>query len=77
MGCCQTSLIESDFHTSLTGSMIVQDKSGLGSKHLPISIPLINDSSPPPPKLTPFFGKKFNFDDSDKGTHETKPLEIS
>ncbi|OMJ64976.1 hypothetical protein SteCoe_40431 [Stentor coeruleus] len=77
MGCCQTSLIESDFQSSLAGSLIIQDKPGLGNKHLPISIPLINDSPAPTPKLTPFFGKKFNFDDSDKGTHEKKSLEIS
>lgn len=77
MGCCQTSLTESEFQSSPAGSMILQDKSGIVSKSLPILIPMINDSSLPPPKLTPYFGRKFNFDDADKGTHDSKPLEIS
>ncbi|OMJ73233.1 hypothetical protein SteCoe_28107 [Stentor coeruleus] len=77
MGCCQISLIESEFQSSPAGSMILPDKPGILNKSLPILIPTINDPSFPPPKLTPYFGRKFNFEDADKGTHDSKPLEIS
>jgi hypothetical protein len=76
MGCCQASIVEHDLHLNQAGSMIAQDKHSYSNRKIPISLPLVSESSIPPPKLTPCFGKKFNFDDY-RSSHETKHLEIN
>ena len=74
MGCCQTSILESEFHSSPTGSLLINEKGG--NKKLAIALTVINDSSAPVPKHTPCFGKKFQFDDGLK-IHENKNLDIN
>jgi hypothetical protein len=76
MGCCQINLLGPELN--LLNSPNMQEKPPDKDKaelHLPISVSI--DNSIPPPTLTPYFGKKFNFDDTEKSNHETKHLEIS
>lgn len=73
MGCCQTSICESEFHSSPSGSLLIHDK--VGTKKLAIALTVINDSSAPIPKQTPCFGKKFQFEEGSK-SHESRNLDI-
>ena len=78
MGCCQTSLLGPDFQSTPIGSINIQEKVPENKKlAFPIPISISNDNNIPQPTITPYFGKKFNFEDCDKTNHESKPLEIS
>lgn len=74
MGCCQTSLSESEFHSSPSGSLLINEKTG--GKKLAIALTVINESSAPIPKQTPCFGKKFQFEEGSK-SHESRNLDIN
>lgn len=77
MGCCQTSLLGSEFQSSPTGSINIQER-GPDKGKLIVPISLSGENAFPTPILTPFFGKnKFKFDDIEKGSHEGKSLEIN
>jgi hypothetical protein len=75
MGCCQTFVLDSELHSSPNGSMVVQDRNV--GKNVPINLTLVNEGYAPAPKLTPYFGKKFQFEESGKGSCESRSLEIN
>ncbi|OMJ81703.1 hypothetical protein SteCoe_17753 [Stentor coeruleus] len=78
MGCCQTSMLGADFQSFPIGSIAInKDCTGSNKNTLVIMDSHSSDHSSPPPIITPYFGKKFSFDESDKHHHDSKALDIS
>ncbi|OMJ81087.1 hypothetical protein SteCoe_18498 [Stentor coeruleus] len=78
MGCCQTSMLGPDFQSFPVGNIAKQKDVQDNNKNL-LELQDSNSSNnpSPPPIITPFFGKKFSFDESEKHHHEIKVPDIS
>ncbi|OMJ65450.1 hypothetical protein SteCoe_38197 [Stentor coeruleus] len=74
MGCCQTLVLDADFQSFPAIRKDVQDKN---KNVLELQDSNSSNNSSPPPIITPFFGKNFSFDESDKHHHEIKAPDIS
>ena len=78
MGCCQNAPLGAEFQSIPVGSISIHERvpdNNMCTLDLPIS--LTSDNSSPTPIITPYFGKKFNFEDTERSNRENKHLKIS